>query len=282
MATAAYFGGCAIGTGPEIDARAGLACVDDSPECISRRQTTLKRWSTTKSRLGQGSRRRRSLRLRRAAVRSSRPEMCSLNMGSMNFSLHPAARKIHEWRHDWEEALYRRQWDLIFRNTFRDIKRILKLLGEDCGTRFEFECYDVGHLYNLAHFMDEGLVKGPFFIQLILGILGGDGPDPENLRLHEIGRPTGCSATPIASPCSARAGTRCRCTHDGRGARRERSAWGWRTACTWPGSNWQKSCAGTGAQDPAHPGGAVAARSPRRRGGEGDARAQGAEDAVGF
>jgi uncharacterized protein (DUF849 family) len=71
--------------------------------------------------------------------------------------------------------------DLIFRNTFKDIKHILQVLGDGCGTRFEFECYDVGHLYSLAHFVDEGLIKGPLFIQSIYGILGGMGPDPENL-----------------------------------------------------------------------------------------------------
>ena len=71
--------------------------------------------------------------------------------------------------------------DLIFRNTFKDIKHILQTLGDGCGTRFEFECYDIGHLYNLAYFIDEGLVKGPLFIQSIYGILGGVGPDPENL-----------------------------------------------------------------------------------------------------
>ena len=71
--------------------------------------------------------------------------------------------------------------DFIFRNTFKDIERILKELGEGCGTRFEFECYDVGHLYNLAHFVDRGLVKPPLFVQTIFGILGGIGADPENL-----------------------------------------------------------------------------------------------------
>jgi len=110
-----------------------------------------------------------------------KPEMCSLNMGSMNFSIHPAARKIHEWRYDWEKPYIEGMEDLIFRNTFRDIRHILKVLGEDCGTRFEFECYDVGHLYTLAHFRDEGLVQGPLFIQGIFGILGGVGPDAENL-----------------------------------------------------------------------------------------------------
>lgn len=109
------------------------------------------------------------------------PEMCSLNMGSMNFSIHPAARRISSWQHDWEKPYIEGMEDLIFRNTFLDIKHILRVLGEECGTRFEFECYDVGHLYNLAHFVDEGLVQGPLFIQGIFGILGGIGPDPENL-----------------------------------------------------------------------------------------------------
>jgi uncharacterized protein (DUF849 family) len=111
----------------------------------------------------------------------AQPEMCSLNMGSMNFSIHPAARRVTEWRHDWEKPYIEGMEDLIFRNTFRDIKHILRVLGDECGTRFEFECYDVGHLYNLAHFVDEGLVRGPLFIQGIFGILGGIGPDPENL-----------------------------------------------------------------------------------------------------
>jgi uncharacterized protein (DUF849 family) len=111
----------------------------------------------------------------------AKPEMCSLNMGSMNFSIHPAARRITTWQHDWEQPYIEGMEDLIFRNTFKDIKHILKVLGEDCGTRFEFECYDMGHLYNLAHFVDEGLVSGPLFIQSIFGILGGLGPDPENL-----------------------------------------------------------------------------------------------------
>ncbi len=111
------------------------------------------------------------------------PEMCSLNMGSMNFSIHPVAQKIKEWKYPWEQSYIEGMEDLIFRNTFKDIKHILKVLGEDCGTRFEFECYDLGHLYNLAHFVDAGLVKGPLFIQMIFGILGGMGPDPENLTL---------------------------------------------------------------------------------------------------
>jgi uncharacterized protein (DUF849 family) len=124
---------------------------------------------------------RMSLAERLAYPLQARPEMCSLNMGSMNFSIHPAARRIQHWRYDWEKPYVEGMEDLIFRNTFKDIRHVLKVLGDDCGTRFEFECYDLGHLYNLAHFVDEGLVKGPLFIQAIFGILGGMGPDPENL-----------------------------------------------------------------------------------------------------
>lgn len=118
---------------------------------------------------------------RLAAPLHFKPEMASLNMGSMNFSIHPAASKIKEWRFDWEKPYIEGTEDVIFRNTFRDIRRILKDLGEGCSTRFEFECYDVGHLYNLAHFVDAGLIKPPFFIQTIFGILGGIGPDPDNV-----------------------------------------------------------------------------------------------------
>jgi uncharacterized protein (DUF849 family) len=103
-------------------------------------------------------------------------------MGSMNFSLHPVAAKIDSWRFDWEKDYVEGMEDMIFRNTFRDIRNILAEFQE-YGTRFEFECYDVGHLYNLAHFVDQGLVKAPFFIQSVFGILGGLGPDPENVAL---------------------------------------------------------------------------------------------------
>ncbi|MEG3179077.1 3-keto-5-aminohexanoate cleavage protein [Sphingomonas sp. LT1P40] len=114
-----------------------------------------------------------------AAVRF-RPEMCSLNMGSINFAFFPAAARISTWKHDWERDYVVNSDDYIFRNTFRDIAYILETLS-DSGTRFEHECYDVGHLYNLAHFVDRGLVKPPFFIQMVFGILGGIGPDLDNL-----------------------------------------------------------------------------------------------------
>jgi len=109
------------------------------------------------------------------------PEMTSLNMGSMNFALHPLADKYSEWKHDWEKPFLEASDDFIFRNTFRDISYILKHLGEGCGTKFEHECYDIGHLYNLAHFVDAGIIKPPFLIQSIFGILGGIGADMENV-----------------------------------------------------------------------------------------------------
>jgi len=122
-----------------------------------------------------------SVEERLAAPLQAAPEMCSLNMGSMNFGIFPLADRYPKFKHAWEEPYLRGTDDFIFRNTFRDIERILKMLGEDHGTRFEHECYDTGHLYNLAHFVDRGLVKPPFFVQMIFGILGGIGPDMDNL-----------------------------------------------------------------------------------------------------
>ena len=111
-----------------------------------------------------------------------KPEMCSLNMGSMNFGLYPMAGRIKEFTYDWEPGYLEMSRGHIFRNTFADIERLLETMGAH-GTRFEFECYDVGHLYNLAHFLDRGLVQPPLFVQTIFGILGGIGTDPEDL-LH--------------------------------------------------------------------------------------------------
>ncbi|NTS33629.1 3-keto-5-aminohexanoate cleavage protein [Phyllobacterium sp. BT25] len=118
---------------------------------------------------------------RLAAALRAEPEMCSLNMGSMNFGLFPALDRYTAWQHDWEPQLLEATRSTIFKNTFADMEDILKRLGEGCGTRFEFECYDVGHLYTLAHFRDSGLVAGPLFIQFVFGVLGGIGADPENL-----------------------------------------------------------------------------------------------------
>uniref|UniRef100_UPI0035CC5EE0 BKACE family enzyme n=1 Tax=uncultured Sphingomonas sp. TaxID=158754 RepID=UPI0035CC5EE0 len=108
------------------------------------------------------------------------PEMCSLNMGTINFALFPMADRYSGWKHAWEEPYLRESDDFVFRNTFRDIAYILESLGEK-GTKFEHECYDVGHLYTLAHFVDRRLVKPPFLIQMVFGILGGIGAELDNV-----------------------------------------------------------------------------------------------------
>ena len=122
-----------------------------------------------------------TLQERLAAPLRAKPEVCSLNMGSMNFGLFPMLDRYKEWKYDWEPKHLENSRDFIFRNTFKDIEEVLKALGEGCGTKFEFECYDVGHLYTLAHFLDRKLVKPPLFVQTIFGILGGIGADTENL-----------------------------------------------------------------------------------------------------
>lgn len=109
------------------------------------------------------------------------PELASLNMGSMNMGLFPMLDRFPDLDHDWERRHLGNK-DLVFKNTFADIERILKTCG-DQGTRFEFECYDTAHLYNLAHFLDRGLVQPPLFIQTVVGLLGGIGADVEDL-LH--------------------------------------------------------------------------------------------------
>lgn len=117
-------------------------------------------------------------RLRPCAV--LKPEVASLNMGSMNFGLYPMLNRFKEFKHDWEYPYLEGSKDRIFKNTFQDIENILTTCAEN-GTRFEIECYDIGHLYTLAHFVDRGLVKPPFFVQSVFGILGGIGPHPEDV-----------------------------------------------------------------------------------------------------
>ena len=109
-----------------------------------------------------------------------KPELASLNMGSMNFGLYPMLDRFNEFNHTWEKDNLEKSRDLVFKNTFQDIETILQI-GEDNGTRFEFECYDISHLYNLKHFVDRNLVKPPFFIQSVFGLLGGIGAHPEDL-----------------------------------------------------------------------------------------------------
>jgi uncharacterized protein (DUF849 family) len=117
---------------------------------------------------------------RLAAAKYAQPEIASMNMGSLNFNISGAGAKVTQWKHAWEKPYLEMTKDFVLSNTFAQIERGLTELG-DFGTRFEFECYDIAHLYNLAHFAERGLVKPPFFIQGVFGILGGIGPDPENV-----------------------------------------------------------------------------------------------------
>jgi uncharacterized protein (DUF849 family) len=109
-----------------------------------------------------------------------RPEVASLNMGSMNFGLFPMLNRYQDFKHDWEPAYLEKTRDVVFKNTFQDIEYILQSCAGN-GTRFEFECYDTSHLYNLAHFLERGLVKPPLFVQSVFGILGGIGVHPEDI-----------------------------------------------------------------------------------------------------
>ena len=110
------------------------------------------------------------------------PEVASLNMGSMNFGLFPMLQRFKEFKHDWERQHLENSRDLVFKNTYQDIEYILTTCAEN-GTRFEFECYDISHLYSLAYFLDRGIVQPPLFVQSVFGILGGIGPHPEDV-LH--------------------------------------------------------------------------------------------------
>jgi len=109
-----------------------------------------------------------------------KPEVASMNMGTMNFGLFPMLKRFKTFQHDWERPYLEGSKDLVFRNTFGDLETVLTELGAN-GTRFEFECYDTAHLYNLAHFADRGLVKAPFFVQTVFGILGGIGTHPDDV-----------------------------------------------------------------------------------------------------
>ncbi|MBW8296062.1 3-keto-5-aminohexanoate cleavage protein [Sphingopyxis sp.] len=115
------------------------------------------------------------------------PELASLNMGTLNFGVFGLADRYSKWQHDWEKPFLESTRSGFQSNTFQQIEEIIVRLGHGCGTRFEYECYDVGHLYSLAHFADRGLIKPPFLIQCIFGILGGIGADPANLlHMREI------------------------------------------------------------------------------------------------
>lgn len=122
-----------------------------------------------------------SIEERLAAAKRFSPELASLNMGSMNFVYSGIADKIRHWKYDWEKPYVENTYKHPFVNSFDQIEYALRELGEKSGTRFEFECYDIGHVYNLAYFVDRGLVEPPFLIQGVFGILGGIGADQANL-----------------------------------------------------------------------------------------------------
>lgn len=117
---------------------------------------------------------------RLAAAHRAQPEMTSLNMGTLNFNVSGAAARAGDWKFNWEKPFLESSRDLFQPNTFMQIERVIREIGQGYGTRFEYECYDVGHLYSLAHFAERGLIKPPFFIQCIFGVLGGIGADFEN------------------------------------------------------------------------------------------------------
>ena len=122
-----------------------------------------------------------TLEQRLAGAMAAEPEMCSINMGSMNFALYPLAARITDWKHAWEKPFLENTDDLVFKNTPRDIAHVLAEMGEKRGARFEFECYDLSHLHMLKHFVDRGLATPPLFIQFVLGVLGGAAAEHDHL-----------------------------------------------------------------------------------------------------
>jgi uncharacterized protein (DUF849 family) len=153
---------------------------DQSPEGFGRFLPQIKQGTGAVLNITTGGSPYMSVEERAAPAATFQPELASLNMGSMNFGLYPMLARYKEFQHEWERAHLEGSRDLVFRNSFKDIEYVL----ETCyghGTRFEFECYDISHLYNLAHFADRGLVKAPFFVQSVFGLLGGIGAHPEDV-----------------------------------------------------------------------------------------------------
>jgi uncharacterized protein (DUF849 family) len=153
---------------------------DQSPELFQQFLPRIKQSTNAIINITTGGGLGMSLDDRLAPAKWAKPEVCSMNMGSVNFNISGAGAKIDEWKFDWEKPYLDMTKDFILSNTFAQIERGMKEMG-DLGTRFEFECYDMAHLYNLAHFADRGFCKPPFFVQGVFGILGGIGADPENL-----------------------------------------------------------------------------------------------------
>ncbi len=153
---------------------------DQSPELFRQFMPRIKQATNAILNVTTGGGLGMSLDDRLAPAKWSRPEVCSMNMGSVNFNISGAGAKITDWKFDWEKPYLDMTKDFILSNTFAQIERAMTELSEQ-GTRFEFECYDIAHLYNLAHFVERKIVEPPFFIQGVFGILGGIGPDPESV-----------------------------------------------------------------------------------------------------
>jgi uncharacterized protein (DUF849 family) len=153
---------------------------DQSPEAFMRFVPRIKQRTNAVINLTSGGSPLMRVEERVMPAATLKPEVASLNMGSMNFGLYPMLARYKEFKHDWERPYLEGTKDLIFRNTFKDIEFVLKTC-QDNETRFEFECYDIGHLYSLSHFLERGLVKPPLFVQSVFGILGGIGTHPEDV-----------------------------------------------------------------------------------------------------
>ena len=153
---------------------------DQSPDAFGRFVKRIKQRSNVVINLTSGGAPTMRVEERVSPAHTFKPEVASLNMGSMNFALFPMLGRYKEFKHDWEQPYLEGTRDLVFRNTFKDIEYVLRTCADN-GTRFEFECYDIGHLYNLAHFLERGLVKPPLFVQSVFGILGGIGTHAEDV-----------------------------------------------------------------------------------------------------
>ena len=154
---------------------------DQSPEAFGKFLKVIKQRSSCVINITTGGAPTMSIEERLKPCAVFKPEVASLNMGSMNFGLYPMLERQKEFKYDWEKPYLEGSRDRIFKNTFTDIEHILTTCAQN-GTRFEIECYDIGHLYTLRHFADRGIVKPPFFIQSVFGILGGIGPHPEDVQ----------------------------------------------------------------------------------------------------
>jgi uncharacterized protein (DUF849 family) len=153
---------------------------DQTPEGFSPFLSRIKQSSDAVINITTGGSPYRTVGERVAPAANHKPELASLNMGSMNFGLYPMLKRYKTFKFDWEREHLEGSKDLVFRNSFKDIEYVLETCYGN-GTRFEFECYDVSHLYNLAHFADRGLVKPPFFVQSVFGLLGGIGAHHEDV-----------------------------------------------------------------------------------------------------